>query len=152
MRILIVEDSAFNAFCLKRLLEQMDKELKVDIVPHSEAARSFLAKNPMSLVVLDGDLGASDGIFCNGPALADTIWANNPQQAIVAWSDSTTMRAAFAEVFKEYNKPFNANTCWSKVVSLDRLSQSLSYLMKEHRTLRSDLHSYEVPYPRASSD
>ncbi|MFA5960671.1 MAG: response regulator [Tatlockia sp.] len=131
MRILIVEDNAFNAFCLTRLLEVMDRQVRVEVVQDSVSALNFLARNRIELVILDGCLEACDGLQCNGPVLASLIWSTNPNQTIVAWSDSESMRLAFAEVFKQYNKRFNEQTCWSKVVSAERIRQSVPFLVAQ---------------------
>lgn len=130
MRVLIVEDNAFNAFCLTRLLESVyQQQVQIIVVNDSLSALNYLAQNNVALVILDGDLGVSDGVNCNGPALADAIWSNDPQLPIVAWSDSDSMRSAFAEVFKRYNQLLNEYTCWTKVVSQERIRQSLAYLI-----------------------
>ncbi|MDI9819005.1 MULTISPECIES: response regulator [unclassified Legionella] len=129
MRVLIVEDNAFNAFCLSRLLLTVDKQIQVLLAKDSLSALSYVTGNKPSLVILDGDLGASDGLRCNGPALADMIWQANPNLPVVAWSNSDSMRSAFIEVFRQYNKPFNECSYWPKIVSQERVQQSLSSLV-----------------------
>lgn len=132
MRILIVEDGAFNAFCLTQLLEAVFEPVQVVLAKDSISALNELSQNSPALVILDGHLGASDGLYCNGPALASAIWLLNPQMPIIAWSDSEAMRLAFAEVFKQHNKVFNDYTCWTKVVSQERIRQSLPYLLAQN--------------------
>ncbi|KTD22743.1 two component sensor and regulator, histidine kinase response regulator [Legionella lansingensis] len=131
MRVLIVEDNAFNAFCLSRLLTTVDKQLQVAVVNDSLSAINYLAENDVSLVILDGDLGAADGLHCNGPALAEHIWQNDSHFPLIAWSDSECMRNAFVDIFRKYNKPLNDYTCWTKVVSQERIRQSLIYFMAQ---------------------
>ncbi|WED43038.1 response regulator [Legionella cardiaca] len=132
MRVLIVEDNAFNAFCLSRLLTTVNKQVQLMVVNDSLSALNYLAENNVSFVVMDGDLGATDGLYCNGPSLAEIIWQKFPELPIVAWSDSDAMRRAFIDVFKQYNKPFNEYTYWTKVVSQERIRQSLTYLVAQN--------------------
>lgn len=132
MRVLIVEDNAFNAFCLTRLLMLVNKQIQTTVVGDSLSALNYIAQNEVAFIVMDGDLGATDGIYCNGPVLTETIWQQTPQLPIVAWSDSEPLRKAFADVFRQYNKSLNDYTCWSKVVSQERIRQSLPYLLAQH--------------------
>ncbi|ASQ44703.1 response regulator [Legionella clemsonensis] len=132
MRVLIVEDNAFNAFCLTRLLTMVNKQIQTTVVSDSLSALNYIAQNNVAFIVMDGNLGATDGIYCNGPALAETIWQQMPKLPIVAWSDSEPMRKAFADVFRQYNKPLNDYTCWTKVVSQERICQSLPYLLAQN--------------------
>jgi CheY-like chemotaxis protein len=132
MRILIVEDNAFNAFCLSRLLETINKQIKLKLVNDSLSALCYLAQYEVSLIILDGDLGARAGLKCNGPALADVIWLNHPYIPIIAWSDSEEMRTAFSAVFRQHNKAFNDYSCWKKEVKMDLIQQSLPFLMAQN--------------------
>ncbi|CEK12098.1 response regulator [Legionella hackeliae] len=132
MRVLIVEDNAFNAFCLTRLLTTVNKQIQATVVGDSLSALNYLAENEVAFVIMDGDLGATDGLYCNGPALVETIWQQNSQLPVVAWSDSESMRKAFADVFKQYNKTLNDYTCWTKIVSHERIRQSLPYLLAQN--------------------
>ncbi|KTD07596.1 response regulator [Legionella jamestowniensis] len=132
MRVLIVEDNAFNAFCLTRLLTMVNKHIQTTVVGDSLSALHYIAQNEVAFIVMDGDLGATDGVYCNGPALAETIWQQTPQLPIVAWSDSELMRKAFSDIFRQYNKPLNDFNCWTKVVSQERIRQSLPYLLAQH--------------------
>ncbi|KTD18031.1 response regulator [Legionella jordanis] len=152
MRVLIVEDNAFNAFCLTRLLTISNKQIQPIVVENSIQALSYLEENDASFVIMDGDLGASDGIYCNGPALVEMIWQQHPSIAIVVWSDSESMRHAFEDVFRKYNKPLNDYTCWTKVVSQERIRQSLTYLTGESSNsffLENQLKSPEHRLPAA---
>jgi len=127
MHILIVEDSDFNAFCLKRLLESVHQKIQITTVNDSVNALQACENQTFDAIIIDGDLGAGNGLCCNGAALADAIWSKYPQQTLISWTDSDFWRNAFAEVFKQYQKPFNDNYCWPKVVSYDRIRKLLSH-------------------------
>ncbi|MDP1603489.1 MAG: response regulator [Legionella sp.] len=130
MHVLIIEDSAFNAFCLTRLMQAACPQIQVITINNSVGVLSFLEKNRPSLIILDGDLRPNDELNCNGPALADAIWSNHSNQLpIIAWTDSESMRLAFAEVFKQHKKPFNDYHYWTKVVSQKRILQTIAYLI-----------------------
>lgn len=130
MHILIVEDSDFNAFCLKRLLESVYQNIHIKTVNDSVDALHACEKNTFDAIIIDGDLGAGDGLRCNGAALADSIWNKNPQQYIISWTDSDYWRKAFAEVFRQHRKTLNENSCWPKVVTYDRIRNALSVFAK----------------------
>lgn len=151
MRVLIVEDNAFNAFCLTRLLTTVNKQIQITVVNDSLAALAYLAENDVSFVVVDGDLGVVDGLNCNGPSLAELIWQNQPNMPLIAWTDSDTTRRAFIEIFKQYNKPINEYTCWTKVVSQDRIRQSLTYLLAQNldKYFATDIKRQEHCLPAA---
>ncbi|MCC5792773.1 MAG: response regulator [Legionellaceae bacterium] len=117
MLVLIVEDNAFNAFCLSRILSNSIADCQVRIAANSLEAHELIATESVDWVIMDGDLGAGDGLQCNGPALLDALWLNNPELIAVAWSDSASLRQAFAEVFKRHHKPYNAHFCWPKMVN-----------------------------------
>lgn len=134
MRVLIVEDNAFNAFCLTRLLQAAHPAVHVTVVSDSLSALNAIESDNVALVVVDGDLGVSDGLLCHGPALADAIWQIKPTLPIIAWTDSEMMRSAFAETFKQQQKCFNDIYCWPKIVSQERISLALNYLRKQTRT------------------
>lgn len=121
MLFLIVEDNHFNAFCLSRILTATLPQCQVRIAADSTTALSLIALEAFDAVILDGNLGAGDGMNCNGPALADTIWQQYPWMTIVAWSDAAAMRHAFAEVFMRHNKIFNGQVCWPKIVGEQRI-------------------------------
>lgn len=134
MRVLIVEDNVFNAFCLSRLLTVVDKQVQITIIQDSVEALNLIQESDFSFVVLDGNLGATDGLQCNGPTLADVIWQLKPNLPIVAWTDSEVMRHAFFEVFNRHNKLLNEYNCWTKVVSQERIHQSIAHLMIEKKS------------------
>ncbi|WP_419419875.1 response regulator [Legionella sp. D16C41] len=134
MRVLVVEDSTFNAFCLTRLLQVVNSQINVTVVIDSVQALTYLQHTTPELIILDGDLKASDGLGCNGPALAHTIWSNYKYIPIIAWTNSENMRQAFAEVFSRHNRSFHDYNCWQKIVSPERIAQSLSYLIKQKLT------------------
>ncbi|WP_367607494.1 response regulator [Legionella sp. W05-934-2] len=121
MNILIVDDNAFGAYCLSRLLSLVNADVSISIVHNSQAALSAIETRQPDWVVLDGDLQAGDGIYCNGPALLDCIWSVYPDISAVVWTDSDAMRLKFAEVFDRYNKPFTEDYCWPKMVKQNRI-------------------------------
>jgi len=128
MRILIVEDSSFNAYCLQRLLETVSQKIVVRVCYNSIEAYELMSSFQPDCVILDGDLGGTDGVLCNGPALADTLWHHFPHTHIIAWTDSDdSMREAFQNVFQQHSKLFNEYSCWTKIVSQERIRKSLAY-------------------------
>ena len=132
MKVLIVEDSAFNAFCLRRLLESVVTQVSVTIVNNSQAALSVINSNSPDMVVIDGDLGVtSDDQCCNGPELADILIQKYPNLPLIAWSDSEYMREAFSLVFKRHNHQLNEYNTWTKVISLDRICKTWAYYFGE---------------------
>ncbi|KTD52950.1 response regulator [Legionella quateirensis] len=132
MRVLIVEDSAFNAFCLRRLLESVVAQVSVTIVNNSQTALSLINSHSPDMVVIDGDLGAdSDDHCCNGPELVDILIPKYPNLPLIAWSDSEVMREAFSQVFKRHNHSLNEYNSWSKVISIDRICKTWAYYFDE---------------------
>lgn len=132
MRVLIVEDNAFNAFCLRRLLESVVTSISVTIVNNSQAALSFMNNYCPDIVVMDGDLGASnDEVNCNGPELAGILMQKYPQLPIIAWSDSDIMREDFIQVFKNYGRLLNEYNTWTKVIGLERICKTWTYYFSE---------------------
>lgn len=146
MRVLIVEDNAFNAFCLRRLFESVLSSLSVTVVNNSQAALTELDHNHPDLVVIDGNLGADDGLHCNGPALADLLLQKFPSLPLIAWSDSEPMRIAFAKIFKQHNKPLNEHKIWTKVVSAERIRKTLNYHFSEYLNLKNAVESTRLGY------
>lgn len=139
MRILIVEDNAFNAYCLRRLLESVVAQVTVTIVNNSNAALSLVNSTSPDLVVIDGDLGATrDDQFCNGPELANTLMQKYPNLPLIAWSDSEYMREAFSVVFKQNNHTLNEYNSWTKVISLERICKTWAYYFGEFMGGQSD--------------
>ncbi len=126
MRVLIVEDNAFNAFCLSRLFETTYSPVRVTVVNNSAAAMNQIERNKPALVIMDGDLGACVP-YCNGPVLTDILWQKYPDLPVVAWTDCDAMRSAFAAVFKRHDKHFNEFNNWSKSVGVGQIQRSLVY-------------------------
>lgn len=145
MRVLIVEDHPFNAFCLSRLLQSAFLKIDVQTVANSALALEALGSECKDVVIVDGDLGASDGILCNGPALADAIWQLYPEQPIIAWTDSESQKQAFAHTFSKHHRPFTSNHCWPKVVSARRIEQALA------DTVGVIAYPYSAPMYQAAS-
>lgn len=132
MRVLIVEDNAFNAFCLRRLLESVTTSLEVTIVNNSQAALLYVANNIPDLVIVDGDLGALNAeLHCNGPQLSRLILKKYPHLPLIAWSDSDVMRQDFAVVFEQFDRPYNEYNSWTKVISLERICKTWAYYFGE---------------------
>ncbi len=143
MRVLIVDDNAFNAFCLCRLLESVVTSISVTIVNNSQAALSHVNDNLPDMVVMDGDLGTTDELHCNGPALTDALLQKYPYLPIIAWSDSESMREAFAVVFKQYNKPVNEYNTWTKVIGMDRICKTWAYYFGEFMGGQNPAFAYQ---------
>ncbi len=125
MRVLIVEDHPFSAYCLQRLLESTDEDIQVlqakfdiDIDVQVDLFRP-------DVVVLDGHL---DNNEFNGPALADRLWKKYLHLQIIAWTDSEAMRIAFQSIFHSHNKIFNDQFYWPKTITLKRVANSLAVL------------------------
>ncbi|KGP62999.1 histidine kinase [Legionella norrlandica] len=132
MRVLIIEDNAFNAFCLRRLVESVIASVSVTIVNNSHAALSFINSHCPDIVVIDGDLGAmNDEMNCNGPELAGILLKKYPQLPIIAWSDSDTMREDFTKVFKTHGKLLNEYNSWAKVIGQERIYKTWAYYFGE---------------------
>lgn len=141
-RILIVEDSAFNAFCLRRLLESEVTSVIVTIAHDSLAAMSYVNNNVPDMVIIDGDLGATDAPYCNGPALTETLLQQYPYLPIIAWSDSETMREDFAVAFMRHNKHLDKYSIWTKVVARDLIRKTWSYYFGELINEQNAFFSY----------
>ncbi|TAL58566.1 MAG: response regulator [Legionella sp.] len=131
MRVLIVEDNAFNAFCLRRLLESTIAMLSVTIVSNSQAALTLMQQQLPDLVIIDGDLGQVSEIQYNGPILADILIQKYPQLPIIAWSNSASMVQAFAHVFKHHQRSLNQYNCWSKMVNAESILQTWTHYFGE---------------------
>ena len=112
MHALIVEDNAFNAFCLTRLLQDAYPDIEVSVVDGSLSAYNFLCKRHPSLVILDGELRNDEEWPNNGPALAQLIWSQWPELPIIGWTNSEVMQQAFDDVFKRHKRIFNENYCF----------------------------------------
>lgn len=138
MRVLIVEDSAFNALCLRRIMETSLPTISVAIATNSTIALSSIHSNTPDLVIIDGDLGAADGVNCNGPVLAGLILNKYPHLPVIAWSDSELMRDAFAKIFMQYKRTVDIFNTWPKVVNQSRVLNTLSHFY-------SDIDDLSVP-------
>lgn len=128
MQVLIVEDNAFNAFCMARLFETICSNTEVSVAKNSLEAITNIDAIAPDLVVLDGNLQALDGDQCNGPALADYIWRRCPRMPIVAWTDHEGMIKKFKDVFATHLKPFNEVTAWPKSMDYTKLYQAITTL------------------------
>ncbi|MCP0914757.1 MULTISPECIES: response regulator [Legionella] len=151
MQVLVVEDSPFNAFCLSRLFQLACSNIRVSVALDSEDALRQLRENEPALIILDGNLNAANGQYCNGPALADVIWRNYPNLPIIAWTDCEKMLKGFAEVFKQHDKPFNEYSSWAKVISPAHIRQSLANFAfeftaeDEQNSALNELHPSSAP-------
>lgn len=139
-RILIVEDSAFNAFCLRRLLESEVRSAIVTIAHDSQVAWSYVNNNVPDLVIIDGDLGA-DAPYCNGPELTESLLQYYPYLPIIAWSDSESMREDFAAIFQRHNKQRNEYSMWAKVVARELIGRTWSYYFGEIKNEQNNFFS-----------
>ncbi len=142
MQVLIVEDSAFNAFCLRRLLESEVTPTVVTIVHDSQAAMSYVNNNVPDMVIIDGDLGATEAPYCNGPALTESLLQQYPYLPIIAWSDSETMREDFAVAFMRHDRLLNEYNIWAKVVARDLIRKTWSYYFGEPMKDQNAIFSY----------
>jgi CheY-like chemotaxis protein len=132
MHVLIVEDNAFNAYCLRRLLESLVEPISVTIVNNSQTALASIENQGTDVVVMDGDLGAEiDASNCNGPELAEIILKNYPNLPIIAWTDSDLMRETFANVFIRHGSPLNEYNSWTKAIQLERICKTWAYYFGE---------------------
>lgn len=129
MRVLIVEDNVFNAYCLRRLLESMMTFIAVTIVNNSQAALSHVNTHFPELLIIDGDLNAAGSeIYCNGPELTAAVLSRYPNLPVIAWTDSEAMRHEFETIFKLYSKTVNHFSVWNKLVSAEHILKSITYL------------------------
>ncbi|RUR10158.1 response regulator [Legionella sp. km772] len=134
MRVLIIEDNEFNAFCLRRLLESVMIKGSVSIVNNSNAALALFYSHPFDLVIIDGDLGAAriKGAYCNGPELAQILLYKYPQLAVVAWTDSPQMRQDFSQVFKQHERLMNGFNLWNKTVTIETICKTWTHYFSEY--------------------
>lgn len=125
MRVLLVEDNAYNAFCLRRILESVIPAVRVTLVSNSQAALRIIHIELQDVVILDGDLGAAQGHSeHDGPALADALLHEHPNMPLIAWSDSKPMREAFARIFKQHHKEEHQCSSWPKTISPERVLET----------------------------
>ncbi|RAP36749.1 hypothetical protein B1207_08095 [Legionella quinlivanii] len=125
MQVIIVEDHAFNAYCLTRLLQEVNPQVSITVCASSSDLNHYLSQSSPDLIILDGDLGAGDGLACNGPAVADSLLQANKAVPLVVWTNSPAMRAAFSGVFAQYRLKLSEVNCWPKMVSTERISHTL---------------------------
>ncbi len=131
MRVLIIEDNAFNAFCLSRLLESVISSVAIDVVSNSQDALSFIDTHVPDLVVIDGELNLIDEFSTHGPQLAAVILQKYPHLPLITWSDSEFMRGAFAKVLIQYNRLVNEYNTWNKTVSPECIQKTWAYYFDE---------------------
>ncbi len=133
MRVLIIEDNDFNAFCLRRLLESVMTGGSVTVANNSNAALSLFYSHPFDLVIIDGDLGAvrGTGAHCNGPELAQILLYKYPHLALVAWTDSQQLRQEFSHIFKQHERVLNELSVWNKTVTVETICKTWTYYFSE---------------------
>jgi CheY-like chemotaxis protein len=127
MRILIIEDNAFNVFCLSRLLESVITSVLINFVSNSQDALSYIDAYHPNLVIIDGELTIADETGTNGPQLAASILQKYPQLPVIAWSDSELMREAFTQVFRQNNRLVNEYNTWAKNVNSVLIQKTWTY-------------------------
>lgn len=145
MRVLIVEDNEFNAFCLRRLLESVIAIKSVSVVNNSNAALSLFYSNPFDLVIIDGGLGAvcGNGTYCNGPELAQILLYKYPHLPLIAWTDLVCMRQAFNDIFKQHDRVLNEFTLWNKTVTVETICKSWTNFFPEMLNGQSPLYKQQ---------
>ena len=133
MRVLIIEDNEFNAFCLRRLLESVITLGTVTLVNNSNAALALFYSHPFDLVIIDGDLGAarSQGAYCNGPELAQILLHKYPQTTLVVWTDSQQLRQEFSAIFNQYDRQLDYFSLWNKTVSMEFIYKTFSHFFPD---------------------
>lgn len=133
MRVLIIEDNEFNAFCLRRLLESVITGSSVTLVNNSNAALALFYSHPFDLVIIDGDLGAdrAKGAYCNGPELAQILFYKYPHIALIGWTDSQQMRQKFSHIFKQHDRSLNEFSMWNKTVTTETICKTWTHYFSE---------------------
>ncbi|MGL5743447.1 MAG: response regulator [Legionella sp.] len=131
MRVLIIEDNAFNAFCLCRLLESAITSVSTTVVSNSQDALSVMEINVHDLVIIDGELNLIDEMSTHGPQLAAVLLQKYPHLPLISWSDSEFMRSAFAKIFIQHNRLVNEYNTWTKAVSLKSIHKTWTYYFGE---------------------
>ena len=129
MRVLIVEDNEFNAFCLRRLVESVIASGTISVVTNSNAAFSLFYSHPFDLVIIDGDLGAvrNNKIYCNGPELAQILLYKYPNLPLIAWTDSEELRQSFIHIFRQHDRMINDFTLWNKTVTIETICKTWTH-------------------------
>lgn len=139
MRVLIIEDNAFNAYCLRRLLESTHYFLNVTVAATSQMALAHLQNHCFDLMIIDGEL-SHEPIPLNGPKLAQIILEKNPKQHLIAWTDSSEMKEQFTEVFNQFHHGCNEYTLWNKTISLEHIIKTLMYYFGNKMTGQHDTY------------
>ncbi|WP_115709429.1 response regulator [Legionella sainthelensi] len=131
MNVLIIEDNAFNAFCLSRILETVIPSISVTVENNSQDALSAIEHHVPDLVILDGELNLLNELSTHGPQLAAILLQKHPHLPLIAWSDSEFMRGAFTKVFIQNNRIVNEHNIWSKTVSSNDIRNTVDYYFDE---------------------
>jgi CheY-like chemotaxis protein len=139
MRVLIVEDNAFNAYCLRRLLESTHYFLNVTVAATSQMALAHLQNQCFDLMIIDGEL-SHESIDLNGPELTQIILEKNPGQHVIAWTDSPEMKEHFAQVFNQYHYGCNEYTLWSKAIHPEHIIKTLMFYFGNKMTGQHDTY------------
>ncbi|KTC91390.1 response regulator [Fluoribacter dumoffii] len=142
MRVLIIEDSAFNAFCLSRLLESVIASVSIEVVSTSQDALSFLDTQLPDLVIIDGELNLINELSTHGPQLAAVILQKYPHLPLIAWSDSEFMRSAFAKTFTQHNRLVNGFNTWAKTVTPECIKKTWAYYFDEAVNEKQQAYSH----------
>ncbi len=133
MRILIIEDNEFNAFCLRRLLESVIHNTSVTTVNNSSSALTLFYSQSFDLVILDGDLGAARAkdAYCNGPELVSILLYKYPHINLIAWTDSSIMRQEFDVIFRQYGRKLDDIGLWNKTVAVETIRKTITHYFPE---------------------
>ncbi len=142
MRVLIIEDSAFNALCLSRLLESVITSVSVAVVSNSQDALSFINTHVPDLVIIDGELNLINESSTHGPQLAAVILQKYPHLPLISWSDSEFMRGAFAKVFIQHNRLVNEYNTWAKTLSAECIQKTWAYYFDESLGKKQQVFSH----------
>lgn len=138
MRILIIEDSEFNAFCLRRLLESVVSSASITIANTSNEALSLFYSRPFDLAII-GELGPvkSRTVHCNGPELAQILLHKYPNVLLIAWTDSMRMRQEFSYIFNQYNHTLNKFNLWNKTVTIETICKTWTHYFIESNAMHT---------------
>lgn len=131
MNVLIIEDNAFNAFCLSRILETVIPSVSVTVENNSQDALSAIENHVPDLVILDGELNLINELSTHGPQLAAILLQKHPHLPLIAWSDSEFMRGAFTKIFIQNNRIVNEYNTWSKTVGPNDIRKTVDYYFDE---------------------
>ena len=131
MRILIIEDNTFSAFCLRRILESVLASVSVIVTSNSQDALSLIDFELPDLVIIDGELEQVNESSRHGPQLAAAVLEKYPHLPMIAWTDSEFMREAFAKVFIQHNRLVNGHSIWAKVISPECVRRAWTYYFGE---------------------